>query len=96
MAANHAAWDPERHRKPRKKYGHLLKSPYTNLNEMLAEHRTKVTDLLNKETEEWRRERKRREKQDAADDKPDNGPTLGYFTIPDVPASRSSRSPPKK
>ncbi|OCK79599.1 hypothetical protein K432DRAFT_63137 [Lepidopterella palustris CBS 459.81] len=56
VANNHLAWDPSRTRKLRKKYGKLVRSPHTNLNEMLAEHKSEVTRLLLEDTEGWRKE----------------------------------------
>lgn len=61
MAHTHLAWDPSRVRKLRKKYGNLVKSPRSNLNEMLAEHQQEVFDLLLSETEEWRTTQRQKE-----------------------------------
>lgn len=63
MASNHAAFDPERTRKPRKKYGRLHQSSKENLNEMLVEHRSEVTEILDEETHEWRLEMEEQEEQ---------------------------------
>lgn len=56
VADNHAAWDPSRQRKLRKKYGNVLRSPHSDLSNMLEEHRDTVTDVLLQKTEEWREE----------------------------------------
>ncbi|OJD28706.1 histone deacetylase [Diplodia corticola] len=56
VANNHAAWDPTRQRKLRKKYGYVIRSPHSDLSNMLEEHRDVVTDTMLQSTEEWREE----------------------------------------
>lgn len=46
VANSHHAWDPNRQRKLRRKYGRLKRSGADNLNEMLAEHMEEVQMLL--------------------------------------------------
>jgi hypothetical protein len=38
VAENHGVWSPDRQRKLRKKYGKLVKSSQTSVNDMLAQH----------------------------------------------------------
>lgn len=54
VAENHQVWMPERARKLRKKYGYLLKSGSTNLNDMLLEHKHTVFNKLLEEVEDWK------------------------------------------
>jgi histone deacetylase 6 len=50
VAENHPVWSPERQRKQRKKYGHLIKSEAFNLNDMLVKHHSQVFEKLMGET----------------------------------------------
>ena len=52
VAGKHALWD--RDRKPRRKFGKLVESPFDDLNEMLLQHRAQVTGLLEEATMNWR------------------------------------------
>ena len=52
VAGKHGLW--ARDRRPKKKFGTLVESPYNDLNEMLVGHRDQVTQLLEQETEDWR------------------------------------------
>ena len=53
VASNHAVWDPERARKPRRKYGRLVKSPFNDLNNMLSQHKEQVTKILFEQIHDW-------------------------------------------
>ncbi|KAB2569649.1 Histone deacetylase HDA1 [Lasiodiplodia theobromae] len=56
VAHGHAAWDPSRQRKLRKKYGYVQRSEHADLSNMLQEHHKEVTDIMWQLTEEWREE----------------------------------------
>lgn len=56
VSEDHACWDPSRQRKNMKKYGALVRSPTTNLNEMLMEHKGEVFGHLLQQTTLWREE----------------------------------------
>jgi histone deacetylase 6 len=56
VAENHQVWSPDRARKIRRKYGCLVKSSQTNINDMLLEHRSAVFQKLRDETADWRSE----------------------------------------
>lgn len=56
VAEHHAAWDPSRQRKLRKKYGNVLRSPHNDIPNMLEGHRDAVVDILLQKTEDWREE----------------------------------------
>lgn len=56
VADDHGAWAPDRARKLRKKYGTLIRSPHTNLNDMLAEHKDQVCNKMWELTQRWRDE----------------------------------------
>ncbi|KAK7182955.1 histone deacetylase [Paraphaeosphaeria sporulosa] len=43
---NHLCWDPNRARKPRKKWGKLIRSEHTTIDDMLAEHKEEVQQYL--------------------------------------------------
>ncbi|KAL1613471.1 Histone deacetylase hda1 [Diplodia seriata] len=68
VAQNHAAWDPARQRKLRKKYGYVVRSPHDDLSNMLEEHRDEVTDIMLQLTEEWREEQAEAAKLRAAEE----------------------------
>lgn len=57
MSDDHAAWLPERARKLRRKYGALVRSPHTNLNDMLGEHQGQVFNSMLEQTKRWREAR---------------------------------------
>ncbi|KAF2145942.1 uncharacterized protein K452DRAFT_220067 [Aplosporella prunicola CBS 121167] len=65
VSDTHGAWDPSRQRKLRKKYGNLIRSPQSDIPNMLEEHRSQVIELLLEETEEWREEHARELEEDA-------------------------------
>ncbi|EOD53108.1 putative histone deacetylase protein [Neofusicoccum parvum UCRNP2] len=56
VADHHAAWDPSRQRKLRKKYGNVLRSPHNDIPNMLEGHRDAVVDIMLQKTEDWREE----------------------------------------
>jgi histone deacetylase 6 len=60
VAENHQVWSPDRARKIRRKYGCLVKSSQTNINDMLLEHKDAVFQKLQDETAEWRSENSKR------------------------------------
>jgi len=60
VAENHQVWSPDRARKIRRKYGCLVKSSQTNINDMLLEHKDAVFQKLQDETGEWRSENTKR------------------------------------
>lgn len=53
VANDHHVWDPNRTRKLRKKYGNLVRSNYTALEEMVVGHRDEVFEMLLDEKEAW-------------------------------------------
>jgi hypothetical protein len=57
VANNHSVWSPERARKIRRKYGCLVKSSQTNINDMLLEHKEAVFKKLLEEVVDWRSEK---------------------------------------
>lgn len=59
VSESHAVWSPDRIRKASKKYGQLVKSSKSNLNEMLAAHREDVFAHLLSQTATWRAKRQR-------------------------------------
>jgi histone deacetylase 6 len=60
VAENHQVWSPDRARKIRRKYGCLVKSSQTNINDMLLEHKAAVFQKLRDETADWRSENPKR------------------------------------
>lgn len=92
VASNHAAWDPERTRKPRKKYGKLHKSSKENLNEMLVKHRSEVTEILDEETHEWRLEMEEQEDQKRIKIKMENAAVYGLNGVALRPQEREIRA----
>ncbi|KAH7025471.1 histone deacetylase [Macrophomina phaseolina] len=90
VANNHAAWDPARQRKLRKKYGNVLRSQHSDLSEMLEEHRATVTEVLLSKTEEWREEQAATAKLRAAEEaqnpakrqllNSNNAPTISHIS----------------
>jgi histone deacetylase 6 len=60
VAENHQVWSPDRARKIRRKYGCLVKSSQTNINDMLLEHKATVFQKLRDETADWRSENPKR------------------------------------
>lgn len=57
VADDHGAWAPDKAKKLRKKYGALVRSPHTNLNDMLAEHKDQVCNKMWELTKTWRDEK---------------------------------------
>jgi histone deacetylase 6 len=60
VALDHQAWNPERSRRVRRKYGNLRRSGHNDLNEMLVEAKDEVQQRMLEETRTWREEEKRR------------------------------------
>lgn len=66
VAPGHAVWEPERNRKAGKKYGRLIKSESTDLEEMMSEHYNEVIARLQMDTRLWRENENRKQIRDAA------------------------------
>ena len=60
VAHDHQAWNPERNRRVRRKYGNLQRSGCNDLNEMLVEAKEAVQGRMLDETRAWRDEEKRK------------------------------------
>lgn len=58
VAHDHQAWNPERTKRVRRKYGSLRRSEYNELNEILLGSKNDVTQRIMHETQEWREEEK--------------------------------------
>ncbi|KAF2660148.1 hypothetical protein K491DRAFT_589511 [Lophiostoma macrostomum CBS 122681] len=58
VANSHNAWSPERRRKPRRKYGQLVRSDYDDLNQMMESHRPEIQELLQQKRKDNEEERK--------------------------------------
>lgn len=52
VAENHHIWEYSQ-RKPKKRFGQLIQSPYTSIQEMLSHHKDEVTDEMLRQTEGW-------------------------------------------
>ena len=60
VAHDHQAWNPERSRRVRRKYGNLKRSECNDLNEMLIEAKDEVEQRMHEETRAWREEERRK------------------------------------
>lgn len=68
VANDHAAWDPARAKKLRRKYGALVRSDHVNMNDMLAEHRDQVFNTILEQTKKWREHSVAQQQQQTAPD----------------------------
>jgi histone deacetylase 6 len=60
VAQDHQAWNPERSRRVRRKYGNLRRSAYNDLNEILLHAKRDVQEKMFDLTRSWRDEEKRK------------------------------------
>jgi histone deacetylase 6 len=61
VAHDHSAWNPDRIRRIRKKYGNIHQSDFNDLSEMLVAHKEEVTSKLLEFTKGWRDQVKKEE-----------------------------------
>lgn len=66
VAPDHSVWEPDRIRKAGKKYGKLIRSESSDLEEMMSEHHDQVTARLLQDTRQWRESENRKAIRDAA------------------------------
>ncbi|GAB7352903.1 hypothetical protein MBLNU459_g3492t1 [Dothideomycetes sp. NU459] len=97
VAENHYIWEKAKTKAPSKRWGTLVQSPKTEIQEILEYHRDRVKEEIMELTEEWREEQKT-SSGSSADELSTAQPDLSARSLVDDVSGRSSpaiKSPPR-